>query len=169
MADVQLPHRWMLQSGGSSAAHVMRATLLHLTFSQPALSLQQAFAAATCGSPRSREYSLLRSVSGTFRAGRTSLILGPSGGGKSLLLQACCGVCPVDTSGEITLNGQPLSKCCATQNDEVCGRRGHVQLAADRARDAAVRIYGARPPLHARCKHPWSCLRGVHLYTFEHA
>ena len=83
------------------------------TFAQSVLSLQKVLAAATCRSPRSREYSLLRGISGTFRAGRTTLVLGPSGGGKSLLLQACCGVCPVDITGEITLNGQPLSKCCA--------------------------------------------------------
>ena len=76
-------------------------------------AVQRAFATPSCCRHRSREYRLLSNVSGVFRSGRMSLVLGPTAGGKSLLLQACSSVAPVDTvSGDVTFNGVSVGQCC---------------------------------------------------------
>ena len=48
---------------------------------------------------------ILQGVTGIFKPGRITLVLGPPGGGKTMLMKACVGAAPVQLSGDITFNG----------------------------------------------------------------
>lgn len=60
--------------------------------------------------PPMATYRILQNVSGVLKPGRVTLLLGPPGGGKSMLMQALCGAAPVGTTGSITYNGHNLSE-----------------------------------------------------------
>jgi ABC-type multidrug transport system ATPase subunit len=42
-----------------------------------------------------QEVKILQNLSGVFKPGRICLLLGPPGGGKSMLMKALCGAAPV--------------------------------------------------------------------------
>jgi ABC-type multidrug transport system ATPase subunit len=50
-------------------------------------------------------YTILHDLSGVFAPGRITLMLGPPGGGKSMLMKALCGLAPAAITGDITYNG----------------------------------------------------------------
>lgn len=52
---------------------------------------------------------VLKAISGEFRGGELSAIIGPSGGGKSSLLNALSGFTSSGVSGEIKINENPVS------------------------------------------------------------
>jgi ABC-type multidrug transport system ATPase subunit len=55
-------------------------------------------------------FRILQNISGVFRPGTITLLVGPPGGGKSMLMKALCGVAPVATTGSITYNGHALDE-----------------------------------------------------------
>ena len=61
-----------------------------------------------------KEVHALRGVELTVNAGEHIAVQGPTGGGKSTLLQIL-GALDVPTSGEVTLNGNPVSKMSSSQ------------------------------------------------------
>ncbi|CAH0380979.1 unnamed protein product [Bemisia tabaci] len=70
--------------------------------------------------------TILKSVSGKFRAGELSAILGPSGAGKSSLLNAISGFTSKGISGSLLVNGQQRDEklfrklsCYITQEDMI--------------------------------------------------
>jgi ABC-type multidrug transport system ATPase subunit len=50
-------------------------------------------------------YTILHDLSGVFTPGRICLVLGPPGGGKSMLMKALCGLAPTQITGDLTYNG----------------------------------------------------------------
>ena len=51
---------------------------------------------------------VLREVSASIPAGKTTVLLGPNGCGKSTLLKAVCGMLPL-SAGAVLLDGEPIS------------------------------------------------------------
>lgn len=72
--------------------------------------IQAALATATRAKPPMKTVRILQNVSGAFRPGTITLLVGPPGGGKSLLMKALCGAAPVATTGSITYNGHELKE-----------------------------------------------------------
>ena len=65
--------------------------------------------------PKMKEVKVLQHCTGIFKPGRLTLVVGPPGGGKTMLMKACIGatpkgVAPVNVSGEITYNGHKLDE-----------------------------------------------------------
>lgn len=77
--------------------------------------MQTAVATAARIKPPMATYRILQNVSGVLKPGRITLLLGPPGGGKSMLMQALCGAAPVGTTGAITYNGHDLSQFNVTR------------------------------------------------------
>lgn len=72
--------------------------------------MQTAVATAARIKPPMATYRILQNVSGVLKPGRITLLLGPPGGGKSMLMQALCGAAPVGTTGSVAYNGHDLSE-----------------------------------------------------------
>ena len=79
------------------AAHVADLVLRAVSAptSLPRACVQTAVATATRQKPPMQEVKILQNISGVFKPGRICLLLGPPGGGKSMLMKACCGAAPV--------------------------------------------------------------------------
>jgi ABC-type multidrug transport system ATPase subunit len=72
--------------------------------------VQTAVSVATNTKPDMQTFRILQNVSGVFRPGTVTLLVGPPGGGKSMLMKALCGAAPVATTGSIAYNGQGLDE-----------------------------------------------------------
>jgi len=64
---------------------------------------------------------ILRDASLTLVPGKTQVILGQSGSGKSVLLKCILGLLPMD-KGEILVNGKSLSKLKASEREALLGK-----------------------------------------------
>lgn len=72
--------------------------------------MQRLVALATRAKQPMKTVKILQNVSGAFRPGTITLLVGPPGGGKSMLMKALCGAAPVATTGSITYNGHTLDE-----------------------------------------------------------
>jgi phospholipid/cholesterol/gamma-HCH transport system ATP-binding protein len=63
----------------------------------------------------SQQLAALEELSVVFPKGRSTVIMGPSGSGKSMLLKVAAGIVPPD-SGSVYLNGRNLEKLSRSQN-----------------------------------------------------
>jgi ABC-type glutathione transport system ATPase component len=69
------------------------------------LRVQKGIGAVTRQKPPMEHYTILHNLSGVFTPGRIALMLGPPGGGKSMLMKSLCGLAPLQVTGDITYNG----------------------------------------------------------------
>lgn len=88
----------------------MHATLCEKHDEKLDHAMQNALALATCSKQPTKTSRILQNVSGAFLPGKITLLVGPPGGGKSMLMKALCGAAPVATTGSITFNGHALDE-----------------------------------------------------------
>ena len=72
--------------------------------------MQKGAAVVTRKKQPMKSVRILQNMTGTFRPGTITLLVGPPGGGKSMLMKALCGAAPVATSGKVTYNGHDLDE-----------------------------------------------------------
>jgi ABC-type multidrug transport system ATPase subunit len=72
--------------------------------------VQTTVSVATNTKPEMQTFRILQNVTGVFRPGTITLLVGPPAGGKSMLMKALCGAAPVATAGSITYNGYTLDE-----------------------------------------------------------
>lgn len=73
----------------------------------------------------SHDYAVLESVNLTFYKGRSTVIMGPSGSGKSMLLKVAAGIIPPD-QGRVLLEGRSLDHLSARSLRAFRGQSGFV-------------------------------------------
>jgi ABC-type lipoprotein export system ATPase subunit len=73
----------------------------------------------------SEGYEILKDVSVEFPRGRSTIIMGPSGGGKSTLLKAAAGIMPLD-GGTLAMGGVEVRALSEKELDEVRKTVGFV-------------------------------------------
>ena len=84
--------------------------------------MQRLVALATRAKQPMKTVKILQNVSGAFRPGTITLLVGPPGGGKSMLMKALCGAAPVPTTGSITYNGHALDEFNVVRTAQYVGQ-----------------------------------------------
>lgn len=85
--------------------------------------MQKAVSTAARMKPQTQTFRILQNLSGSFKPGSITLLLGPPGAGKSILMRALSGGAPVATTGSVTFNGRALHHFNVVRTARYVGQR----------------------------------------------